>query len=88
MLCNDAAAQHSAAILNVVLALLCCALNLALLAVPLVGLLALPSLFGAVSWASSALETAGLLGSNRGGAHAPWRRARPGTGGVRRGEMT
>lgn len=55
---NDDAAPRWAAFLNLALALLCCAVNLTLLAVPLVGLLVLPSLLGAVSWASSALESA------------------------------
>jgi len=36
------------------LALLCCLLNLLLLAVPLVGLSFLPSLFASAAWASSA----------------------------------
>lgn len=49
------------AYLHVALALSCCALDLTLLAVPLVGLMFLPSLFGAVCWASAALKDAGLI---------------------------
>lgn len=40
--------------LELLLALLCCLLNLLLLAVPLVGLTFLPSLFASAAWAASA----------------------------------
>jgi len=53
--------RHPAAYLQVAPALLCCAFNLILLAVPLVGLMFLPSLFGAVCWASAALKDAELI---------------------------
>ena len=46
---------------HVVLSLLFCAFNLVLLAVPLVGLMFLPSLLGAACWASAALKSAGLI---------------------------
>ncbi|HTV19761.1 MAG TPA: hypothetical protein VMG12_13845 [Polyangiaceae bacterium] len=55
------ARRHLAAYLEVMLALACCTLDLTLLAVPLVGLMFLPSLFGAVCWASAALKNAELI---------------------------
>jgi hypothetical protein len=53
--------RPAASYLDVALALVCCACSLVLLAVPLIGLLFLPSLMGAACWASAALEDAGII---------------------------
>ena len=58
---TQAAHAPLAAYLHVFVSLLCCAFNLVLLAVPLVGLMFLPSLLGAACWASAALKGAGLI---------------------------
>jgi hypothetical protein len=53
--------RHTAAYLNVAFAVACFASSLVLLAIPLVGLMFLPSLLGAACWASFALEDAGII---------------------------
>jgi hypothetical protein len=58
---GNEARRPTASYLNVALALVCCAASLVLLAVPLIGLMFLPSLMGAACWASAALEDAGII---------------------------
>jgi hypothetical protein len=50
------APRNVGAYMNVAIALLCCTANLMLLAIPLVGLMFLPSLLGSVCWAGAALR--------------------------------